>query len=257
MSRLPRIADLEASSTGWGFFLCSRKEVRTGRSGVLALVSDASGEIRASLQDVDTITQEFDAGNRQGTAAGNAFNQQLELIVEKIRRVMPDVRGRRVQGRGLHPQRAEPIDEMWRNSGRIASIEDPDSRSDHAYGERQPRPAADLACGENRPPRVSRRPARARAEAHRDRTALAERRRAPIRGAGAILHDIGKLEELSYEFSTDYTLAGNLVGTFAIGVGMLRDAIREMPDFPSACARAAAPVLSHHGSKELDRRSNR
>ena len=29
-TRLPRIADLDAHSSGWGFFLCARKEVRTG-----------------------------------------------------------------------------------------------------------------------------------------------------------------------------------------------------------------------------------
>src|SRR5436305_10842780 len=33
MARLPPVSDLEPASVGWGFFLCSRKELRTGRSG--------------------------------------------------------------------------------------------------------------------------------------------------------------------------------------------------------------------------------
>src|SRR5437868_15372430 len=94
MPRLPRVIDLEAASLGWGFFLCARKDVRTGRSGeyLSLLLQDASGEIRAKVfQDVETIKLEFDAGEFvkiQGK--GNSFNQQLELVIDKIRRVMPD-----------------------------------------------------------------------------------------------------------------------------------------------------------------------
>ena len=92
-NRLPRIADLDAASAGWGFFLCARKEVRTGRSGdYLAIVlQDVSGEIRAKVfQEVDALKEEFGAGEFvKIQAKGNAFNSQLELIVDKIRRVMP------------------------------------------------------------------------------------------------------------------------------------------------------------------------
>jgi len=70
--------------------------------------------------------------------------------------------------------------------------------------------------------------------------------------AGAILHDIGKLQELSYDFATDYTVEGNLVGHIAIGVGMVRDAIRDIPGFPVGLAMEIEHlILSHHGSKEL------
>ena len=45
MTRLPRIAELNGTAIGWGFFLCSRKELRNGRSGdYLAIVlKDISG----------------------------------------------------------------------------------------------------------------------------------------------------------------------------------------------------------------------
>lgn len=70
--------------------------------------------------------------------------------------------------------------------------------------------------------------------------------------AGALLHDIGKLRELSYETATDYTLEGNLVGHIAIGVGMLRDAARDRTDIsPELLTELEHLILSHHGSYEL------
>ena len=69
--------------------------------------------------------------------------------------------------------------------------------------------------------------------------------------AGAILHDLGKTEELTYDGATGYSVSGNLVGHIAIGLGMLRDAIRELPDFPNDLRLALEHlVLSHHGARE-------
>ena len=66
MARLGRIRELDGSSSGWGFFLCARKEARTGRTGseyLDLLLQDVTGEIRAKVfQDVETAKLEFDAG---------------------------------------------------------------------------------------------------------------------------------------------------------------------------------------------------
>ena len=45
-------------------------------------------------------------------------------------------------------------------------------------------------------------------------------------------HDIGKTQELSLFPDNDYTDDGQLLGHIVIGVEMLDDAIREIPDFP-------------------------
>jgi 3'-5' exoribonuclease len=75
--------------------------------------------------------------------------------------------------------------------------------------------------------------------------------------AGALLHDIGKLRELNYEVAIEYSVQGNLVGHIVIGVGMLCDAIREIPDFPPDLAiELEHLILSHHGAKERARRSS-
>ena len=50
--------------------------------------------------------------------------------------------------------------------------------------------------------------------------------------AGALLHDIGKLDELEYDRATAYTREGNLVGHVTLGVMMARAAMTAIPDFP-------------------------
>jgi hypothetical protein len=57
MARLPKISELSANVTGWGFYLCLRKETRTGRTGSEFMelsLQDASGEIRAKVFQTST-----------------------------------------------------------------------------------------------------------------------------------------------------------------------------------------------------------
>ena len=48
--------------------------------------------------------------------------------------------------------------------------------------------------------------------------------------AGAILHDIGKIYELSYDRSFAYTDAGRLVGHIMLGVEIITEKIKLLPD---------------------------
>ena len=48
----------------------------------------------------------------------------------------------------------------------------------------------------------------------------------------AMCHDIGKTRELSSFPDNDYTDEGQLIGHIVIGVEMLDEAIRTIPDFP-------------------------
>jgi 3'-5' exoribonuclease len=70
--------------------------------------------------------------------------------------------------------------------------------------------------------------------------------------AGAVLHDIGKIEELSYDGVTTYSRRGNLLGHITIGVQIVRDAAAAIPDFPEPLrTRIEHLVVSHHGEREL------
>jgi 3'-5' exoribonuclease len=68
---------------------------------------------------------------------------------------------------------------------------------------------------------------------------------------GAVLHDIGKTEELTGTLFFDYSDVGRLEGHIAIGCQMVQDRIRELKDFPeNLAARLKHLILSHHGTKE-------
>ncbi len=67
----------------------------------------------------------------------------------------------------------------------------------------------------------------------------------------ALLHDIGKVAELRYARSFDYTDVGKLIGHIVLGVEMLEEKIRAWPDFPPHKAMLLKHMLlSHHGQYE-------
>ena len=69
---------------------------------------------------------------------------------------------------------------------------------------------------------------------------------------GAILHDIGKLEELRWGTTFDYTLEGQLVGHITLGVVMIEKKLATLPGFPSQLRILVEHmVLSHHGKLEF------
>lgn len=67
----------------------------------------------------------------------------------------------------------------------------------------------------------------------------------------ALLHDIGKVAELRYARSFDYTDAGKLIGHIVLGVEILEEKISACPDFPQHKAMLLKHMLlSHHGQYE-------
>jgi 3'-5' exoribonuclease len=68
---------------------------------------------------------------------------------------------------------------------------------------------------------------------------------------GAILHDIGKVRELKYKRSLDYTDEGRLIGHIVIGIEMVDEKIRLIEDFPAKLAMLVRHIiLSHQGTYE-------
>jgi 3'-5' exoribonuclease len=64
----------------------------------------------------------------------------------------------------------------------------------------------------------------------------------------SILHDLGKVEELSYQRSFDYSDEGRLLGHIILGIERLEDKIRELPGFPKDLSTLLKHLLlSHHG----------
>ena len=68
----------------------------------------------------------------------------------------------------------------------------------------------------------------------------------------AMFHDIGKTRELSRFPQNDYTDEGQLIGHIIIGVEMIDERIREIPDFPPVLASELRHcILAHHGELEF------
>jgi 3'-5' exoribonuclease len=261
MSRLPRIADLAPDAAGWGYFLCVQKEVRTGRAGefLALLLQDVTGQVAARVfDDVERLKGEFDAGEFvrvEGRAA--LFNQQLQLGLSQIRRVHreQDAANGFVEDDCI-PTAPRPAAEMWGElQALVAGVQDPHLRvllarvvQDHEAPLRE-WPAALTVHHAYRGGLLE----------HVLKIAEVGRGLARAYGAsedlvvaGALLHDIGKLQELAYApGATAYTRDGNLLGHIAQGLVLVRDQIRAISGFPDDLrVQLEHLVLSHHGSKE-------
>jgi len=261
--RLPSVANLPVNAAGWGFFLCTEKSMRMGRGGeyVAAILQDATGELVSRVLDnVDRLKDEFEAGEfvkAQGRLV--AFNGRSQFQIDSIRRVMlaADSQDRREGFREdlLVPTAPRPVEEMWAELHElVAGVGNPHLRSlltaiVSANAEKlKVWPAA----------RTVHHAYRGGFLEHVVKVAEIGRSLAVQYGAdadlviaGALLHDIGKLQELDYDITTSYTRDGNLIGHITLGVMHVADAIRRLPDFPEAVRSALIHLIaSHHGERD-------
>jgi 3'-5' exoribonuclease len=261
-NKLPRLTSLTDADEGWGYFLCTYKEIRAGRSGsefLFLSLQDSSAQIVAKLlADVDRYKNEFDAGEFVRVEGhGSLYNGQLQLVLTSIRRINPDQDGRagfREADCVLSAPR--PIDEMWEElHGRLRSVKNDHLRillnrivTDH--GEQlKVWPAAQLIHHAYRGGFLEHIVKMAEVGAFVSRAYGADE---DLVLAGVVLHDIGKLQELAYEGgSGSYTRDGNLVGHIALGLMMVREACNGISGFPVELrAQVEHLIASHHGVRE-------
>jgi 3'-5' exoribonuclease len=262
VNKLPKLSALSTEDTGWGFFLCTYKELRAGRSGsefIFLSLQDASAQIVAKLMtDVERYKNEFEAGEFvRVEGRGSLYNGQMQLVLSTIRRVHPEqdrLEGFREEDAILSAPR--PIDEMWSELlSHLANVKNNHIRvllnrivTDH---EQQLRvwPAAQQIHHAYR------------AGFLEHITKMAEVGRLVARAygadedlvlAGVVLHDIGKLQELGYEGGQgSYTRDGNLVGHIALGLMLVREACNGISGFPAELrAQIEHLIASHHGVHE-------
>ena len=261
MSRLPRLNALTPEADGWGYFLCTYKELRPVRNGEILLftLQDATGQIAAKLMDdVDRFKDEFDAGEFvRVEARSTTFQGQTQLAVTHIRRVNPPqdrLQGFREDDCVLSAPRS--ADEMWAElKAHLQSVRDPHIRvllnrivADHETELRE-WPAAQSIHHAYRSGLLE----------HKLKMMEVGRFLARAYGAdedlvlaGALLHDIGKLQELHYEpGGAVYSRDGNLVGHIGLGLIMVREAINGISGFPPELrAQVEHLIVSHHGTRD-------
>jgi 3'-5' exoribonuclease len=69
---------------------------------------------------------------------------------------------------------------------------------------------------------------------------------------GAILHDIGKVEELSFARGFTYSSEGQLLGHIILGLRMMHAKFAAIPDFPAKLRTLVEHlIVSHHGELEF------
>jgi 3'-5' exoribonuclease len=69
---------------------------------------------------------------------------------------------------------------------------------------------------------------------------------------GVILHDIGKVRELSWDIGFEYTIEGMLLGHIQIGAALAERTIDSLPNFPPKLKTLVLHmILSHHGKLEF------
>lgn len=262
MTRLPRLRDLTAESNGYAFLLCSRKDIRTTKSGtpfMLLTLHDVSGEVTAKLfEDFTRYRDEFEAGEFvKVEARTEVYNGRLELVLSRIRRVNPaQDRDEGFREADCLPCSPRDPDEMWRELlSRIGAVSDPGIR------------ALLMRLVQDNEARFRIWPAAVTVH-HAYRGGLLEHvlqiartcealaaiyeADADLLLAGAVLHDIGKLQELEYDFTTSYSRDGNLVGHIALGLMMVREASLGLASL-SVDRRGEIEhlIAAHHGSRDL------
>jgi 3'-5' exoribonuclease len=262
LNKLPRLASLAAEDSGFGFFLCTYKELRAGRSGsefLFLSLQDASAQVVAKLMtDVDRYKKEFEAGEFvRVEGRGSIYNGQVQLVLSTLRRVNPDqdrLQGFREEDCILSAPR--PIDEMWAElQGYLQTVKNDHIRvllnrivADH---EAQLRiwPAAQQIHHAYRGGFLEHITKMAQVGGHLARAYNADE---DLVLAGVVLHDIGKLQELSYEGGAgSYTRDGNLVGHIALGMMMVREACNGIANFPLELrSQIEHLIASHHGVRE-------
>lgn len=239
------------------FFAAVSKQVRTGRDGgrYFALTfADRTGQIDGRMWEIDDAGP-FEAGDVVKVRGEVCrFNERLQIKVEKIRRATPG----EFELSDFVPQSQRDIGEMWAElQDWVASFRDTDLKAlleaflndaEIAQALREAPAAKGLhhawiggllehilslmgmceLAGRHYP------------EVNRD-----------LLLTGVVLHDIGKLRELCWGTSFDYTIEGQLLGHITIGIGMIEQKIAGIPNFPSAKRLLVEHlVLSHHGEYE-------
>ncbi|MEZ5291294.1 MAG: HD domain-containing protein [Vicinamibacterales bacterium] len=260
-SRLPPVRQLEADQTGFGFYLCARKDVRVGKGGeYLALVlQDATGQVAGRVFDgVDRLKGDFDAGEfvRVEGRTGS-HNGELQIVASSLRRVNRDQdapQGFREED--CVPSAPRPVGDMWGElTTLVQAVGDRHLRvllarllADHETAFRE-WPAAQQIHHAYRGGLLEHVLSMATAG-----KALARHYGASedLVVAGAVVHDIGKLQELAYDAGAiSYTRDGNLIGHIALGLVMVREAVKGISGFPDDLrAELEHLVVAHHGARD-------
>ena len=254
------VSDLTPDTLITSFFLVCEKELRSTREGKGYLrleLSDRSGAIEARLwENVEGLAALFDRDDIiKVQARVENYKNRLQLSVEKVRRAEPA----EVELADYFPHTAEDIEQLFgRLREHVAAIGNP------WLG----RLVSGVIEDPSVTPRLKRAPAAKRMH-HAFLGGLLEHivslcelcrlvaqhyreLDVDLLLTGAILHDIGKLDELCYERAIHYTDDGQLLGHIVLGLEQVTERMNAIEGFPPDYKTLVKHLLiSHHGQYEF------
>lgn len=256
----PYVSELEPNKVIQTSFLVHSKEIRQKKSGefyLSLLLADRTGELDAKMWDnVSDVLEAFDRDDFvKVKGLIQIFHNRPQLTIHKLRR-MDDSE---IDYVDYFPSSRRDPEEMWSElRALIAEIANPRLKGLLDAILDDPEIAA----------RYKRAPA-AKQIHHAFLGGLLEHVLSLAKLArmvsghyphidfdlvltGVVLHDIGKIYELNYERGFSYSNDGQLLGHIYIGLRIVDEKLRAMPDFPAALRSLVEHmVLSHHGQLEF------
>jgi 3'-5' exoribonuclease len=254
------IADLQPNQDATSFFLVQSKDVRQKRTGepYLSLsLADRTGEIEAKMWDnVADVMDTFDRDDFvKAKGRVQVFQNRLQFTIHKLRRADES----EVAFEDFFAASERDPEEMFAELREVvAGVGNPHLKA----------LLEAVLADEEIAARLRRAPA-AKSVHHAYLGGLLEHvlslcqlcRLAAAQYkfvdldlllAGAILHDIGKVYELAFRRSFHYTDDGQLLGHIVLGLRILDDKVRLLPDFPPRLRNLLAHlIISHHGELEF------
>ena len=259
------VAELRENEPVESSFLVKSKNTATGRTGRLFInlvLMDSTGEIEAKIWD---DAAEWDKAFSEGDLVkvrGKILNYQgrLQLNVAELRRCFSD----EVNPDDFFPHSHQDLEKMFREFlSLINSIQNPYLKKLLQQIFLDPQISADFKIA----------PA-AKSVHHVFRGGLLEHSlsiakltqkfvahyrdfsQLQIDGdlllAGAALHDLGKIKEISPEGNFSYTNEGRLIGHIVLGFELVSGEIKKIQDFPPELELTLKHILlSHHGFQEF------
>ncbi len=252
----PFVSEIRERDRVVAFFLVTKKELRTTKNGAAYLVvtlADRTGDLEGrAWEDAEKLDLQFEKGSYvKVDALASAYNGRLQLKIDRLRAVAKG----EVDPRDFLPVSRFDPEEMFREVLALvdglgdelvrklcrAFLDDPDiaqafKRAPAAKGIHHAF-ASGLLEHTLSVMQLAHRIADHYPRASRD-----------LLVAGALLHDIGKTRELSWEQGFDYTTEGRLVGHILLTIQWIHEKAAQIPNFPPELAMHLVHIVAaHHG----------
>jgi 3'-5' exoribonuclease len=256
----PYVSELQPNQVVTATLLVQQKDIRqkkTGEPCLSLILGDRTGDIEARMWD--NVAEVMDTFERDDFVRVRGLTQvhhnRLQLTVHRIQRQGADS----LDVTDFYPASERNVEEMWSELlAIVAGVGDPHLRA-----------LLNLIAGDPEIARGYKIAPAAKNVHHAFLGGLLEHVLSMCSAGkllashyktidldllltGIILHDAGKIHELSYDRSFGYTTEGQLLGHIAIGLRMIADKVQLLPDFPPRLRTLIEHlILSHHGEMEF------